>query len=410
MSASPSRARNPYRPGAAVTPLYLAGRTKAISRFRNTLASSPELPANIKLTGLRGVGKTVLLKEFDRTAREDLGWLTSRVQIEPRHNRDDAITALIADLGRKAVLQASRAARLRARVGDLVTAARGLITVTYEDLELTFGAPPPGTDSLAEALFNAAKAADDNGYEGYLLMLDEAQLLRDDKDASGQHPLSVLVAAVNTLQEAEIPVALVMCGLPTLKANLLKARTYSERMFRGEEIGSLAGPPGSSDAVEAFVKPLEGTGVRATDELIAGVISEVEGYPFFIQLWGAELWDAAAEAGVTELDEVLLQAVQPDIYERLDNDFYGTRVDSLTPAEADLLMATARCSYPPLRTADIRSRSSKTDNNVNVLMGRLAEQGVVYRIQKGAYEYTAPRFHEYLQRRAAKLAVRNDKP
>ena len=98
--------------------------------------------------------------------------------------------------------------------------------------------------------------------------------------------------------------------------------------------------------------------------------------------------------------------VEADIYQRLDLDFYEGRVESLTPAEQDLLMATAACSYPPLKTADIRGQSPKTEGNVNVLMGRLADQGVVFRVQKGVSEYTAPKFHDYLQRRRQRLAER----
>lgn len=396
-------AKNPYRPGAAVSPLHLAGRSKSIRDFKRTLGGSPEVPANMKLTGLRGVGKTVLLKEFERVANENLGWVTSRVQIEPRHNRDNELTKLIVDLADRATRQASRAARLKSKVAGVAAVARGIVKVSYEDIEFSFGGTDRNTATIAQALFEAASAADANGQEGYLLMLDEAQVLRDDRNADGQHPLSLLIAAVNNLQEAELPIGLVLCGLPTLSANLLRARTYTERMFRGEEIGRLGSPPEANDALDAFVKPLEGSGVTATDSLARRVVEEVEGYPFFIQLWGAELWEAASDAGVTVLDDELLDLVEPEIYSRLDKDFYGTRVEALTPAEQDLLMATARCSYPPLRSSDIRGKSKKTDGNVNVLMGRLSEQGVVYRVQKGTYEYTAPKFHDYLKRRADRL-------
>ncbi len=403
MCGMPSPSRNPYRPGAALSPLHLAGRARELQRFRSTLAGSPELPANLRLTGLHGVGKTVLLKEFEKVAGEDQEWVTSRVQIEPRHNTEDDLTELVVGLADQARMKASRAARLKAKLSGAVATARGLIKVSYEDLE--FSLAPSASEkqrTITKALFDAAATADESGFAGYLLLLDEAQVLRDDKDRNGEHPLSLLVAAVNTLQESELPVGLVVCGLPTLRANLLRARTYSERMFRGEEIGRLA----AIDAREAFVKPLEETGVTATDALVDRAIAEVEGYPFFIQLWGAELWDAAAIAEVDELNEDLLDQVAPDIYQRLDSDFYEGRVESLTPAEQDLLMATASCSYPPLRTADIRAQSNKTESNVNVLMGRLADQGVVFRVQKGIYEYTAPKFHDYLKRRQQRLAQR----
>jgi hypothetical protein len=207
----------------------------------------------------------------------------------------------------------------------------------------------------------------------------------------------MLVATVNVLQESGLPIALVMCGLPTLTSNLQKARTYSERMFRSEQIGALSGNPGP--ARDALIKPLEGTGITATDDLVTRIIDEVEGYPFFIQLWGAELWEAAREAGTSTFTTDLLDGVEPDIYDRLDHEFYAGRVDTLTPSEQDVLLATADCPYPPLKTADIRARSTKSDGNINVLMGRLADQGVIYREQKGQYRYTAPKFYEYLKRR-----------
>ena len=147
------------------------------------------------------------------------------------------------------------------------------------------------------------------------------------------------------------------------------------------------------------MEPLAGTGITASDDLVARVLDEVEGYPFFIQLWGAELWEAATDAGTTSFTSGLLDTIEGDIYARLDDEFYAGRVETLTPSEQDLLLSTAHCPYPPLRTADIKTRSSKSEGNVNVLMGRLTDQGVLYRVQKGVYEYTAPKFHQYLQRR-----------
>jgi hypothetical protein len=95
--------------------------------------------------------------------------------------------------------------------------------------------------------------------------------------------------------------------------------------------------------------------------------------------------------------------IEADTYERLDDEFYAGRIETLTASEQDLLLAAAACTYPPLETADIRQRSAKSDGNINVLMGRLTEQGVLYRVQKGQYEYTAPKFHEHLIRRTGSL-------
>jgi DNA-binding transcriptional ArsR family regulator len=205
----------------------------------------------------------------------------------------------------------------------------------------------------------------------------------------------LLIAAVSSLQKAELPIGMVLCGLPTLTGNLLRARSYTERMFRGEEIGSL----GPKDAKEALVRPLEESPVILDSGLAERVVEEVEGYPYFLQLWGAELWDAADVAGVDRFSEQLLDAARPEIYRRLDLDFYDPRVATLTPAEQDVLLASADCEYPPLVVADLNEAVSKTPGNINVLLGRLVDSGVLYRIRKGQYEYTAPKFRDFLLRR-----------
>lgn len=395
MSAAPG-VKNPYRPGAATPPLFLAGRQPQLDRFPKLLRGAPEIPANLRITGLRGVGKSVLLKELQRIAHEDR-WATARHQLEPRHNTEESLSALVTRSAEDTIRKMSRVRQVKAAVSDAASVGRRLLTVTLEDVTFSLGGETQIEVDLVTSLFKAVEAAAETGHEGFALLLDEAQVIRDDTTRDGDHPVSMLVAAVNALQEAGLPLALVMCGLPTLRANLQRARTYSERMFRGEHIGELAGNPGP--ARDAFVEPLKRTGVTADEDLISRVLSEVEGYPFFIQLWGAELWEAAADARTTVLTSDLLDAIESDIYKRLDEEFYAGRVETLTPSEQDLLLASATCPYPPLTTADIRARSDKSGGNINVLMGRLTDQGVLYRIQKGQYQYTAPKFHEYLVRR-----------
>ncbi|KQY55840.1 hypothetical protein ASD11_15175 [Aeromicrobium sp. Root495] len=323
------------------------------------------------------------------------------MQLEPRHNNESELRDLITSLAGVAQRRMSRTRALKGKVTHVVAASRELLQVTIEDVTFSLAG---GTDSeaeLAETLLQTVKAALETGHAGFALLLDEAQAIRDDKDRGGEHPLSMLVATVNALQEAGLPIALVLCGLPTLRANLQKARTYSERMFKAENIAELTGNPGP--ARDAFVVPLEGTGVTADDDLIARVLDEVEGYPFFIQLWGAELWEAAKDVGRAHFDITMLDAIEGQIYERLDEEFYVGRIEALTPSEQDLLLLSEECPYPPLRTADLRARSDKSQGNINVLMGRLTEQGVLYRIQNGQYGYTAPKFAEYLARRKASM-------
>ncbi len=391
---SASLGKNPFRPGVGTKPLYLAGRDQSLRRFRSVIRAAPEQPANMRLIGLRGVGKTVLLGEFSVLAKE-LNWATAFLELQPGHKTDDAVSSALAATLKATRDELSRVERLKNAVGGAVRKV-GTLGIEWGEFRMTY---EPGTnptqEDLSRALFESVESVISHGAEGLMLLLDEAQVIRDETRATGQHPLSLLVAAISSLQKAELPVGMVLCGLPTLTGNLLRARSYTERMFRGEEIGSLE----PDDARDALVRPLAESPVTLSPELAERVVEEVEGYPYFLQLWGAELWDAAEVAGVTRLSERLLDAARPEIYRRLDLDFYDPRVATLTPAEQDVLFASADCEYPPLVVADLNAAISKTPGNVNVLLGRLVESGVLYRVRKGQYEYTAPKFRDFLLRR-----------
>ncbi|HLL91993.1 MAG TPA: ATP-binding protein [Solirubrobacteraceae bacterium] len=393
---SASLGKNPFRPGVGTKPLYLAGRDQSLRRFKSVLRAAPEQPANMRLTGLRGVGKTVLLGEF-RAVAQELDWASAFLELQPGHNTDDAVSAALTATLRAVREEISRVERLKSAVGG-ATRKVGTLGIEWGEFRMTYepGASPSRED-LSRALFETVDSVVSHGRDGLMLLLDEVQVIRDETRASGQHPLSMLIAAVSSLQKAELPIGMVLCGLPTLTGNLLRARSYTERMFRGEEIGSL----GPDDAKDALIRPLSGSGVVPEPGLVARVVEEVEGYPYFLQLWGAELWDAADAAEVDRFSEQLLVAARPEIYRRLDLDFYDPRVATLTPAEQDVLLASADCAYPPLAVADLNEAISKTPGNINVLLGRLVDGGVLYRVRKGQYEYTAPKFRDFLLRRVS---------
>jgi DNA-binding transcriptional ArsR family regulator len=393
MSESPGK--NPYRPGVGVRPLYLAGREAPQRRFAAMLRAAPEQPASMRVTGLRGVGKTVLLEVFAEQASL-MDWEPAFLELQPSHNTDEALRAVLGSLLDQARRRLSRLARLRAVAGTALRSTK--LSFSWEELALSVTFGSDREEELAQELYETVELALARGRAGLVLLLDEAQLVRDERDRHGEHPLSLLIAPVVALQRRELPLALVVCGLPTLTGNLQKARSYSERLFRGEEIDSL--PP--AEAAEAFTRPLEQTRRSTSPGVAEVVVGEVEGYPYFLQLFGSELWDASDLAGVERFTPELLDATRPDIYDRLDRDFYEPRIATLTPAEQDILTASASCPYPPLRAADLNHASDKTPGNVNVLLGRLVDAGALYRIRKGEYAYTAPKFREYLARKAVR--------
>ncbi|MEK7298927.1 MAG: ATP-binding protein [Candidatus Margulisiibacteriota bacterium] len=392
MTAKPRT--NPFRPGVGTPPLVLVGRDRAISTFKAVLRGAPDLPANMRLTGLRGVGKTVLLQKFYSTAVES-NWFASSVELQPGHNSEKTMKDLLFQIISDAEAKMSRAERIKASLHKTAEHVVKSISVSYSDMTFQYQGVPDRDQDITKRLFEVTELAVKKGYLGYLLLLDEAQVIKDETSASGQHPLSMLIACVSSLQRNGLPIGLVLCGLPTLTSNLLRARSYTERMFRGELVSSL----NKEDALKAFVEPLKKSGIEWSEDLAKEVIEEVEGYPYFIQLWGAELWEASMEGNTNLLTPALLDAIRPHIYQRLDLDFYEPRVHTLTPAEQDVLLSTAGCSYPPIVVSDLKTVSDKTPENINVLLGRLVESGVLFRVRQGQYDYTAPKFRQYLLRR-----------
>jgi hypothetical protein len=356
----------------------------------------------MRLTGLRGVGKTVLLGEFAEQAKA-ANWAVATLELRPPHNKEQTLLSDLMPLLEDTRRRLSTAGLIKKAIGD-VGRAVGRVGLTYNDVKVTYDSSQASTKTvdLVEVLLETVREATKHGREGFLLLLDEAQAVRDDRDSGGQHSLSMLISATSSIQKEAVPLGLVLCGLPTLAGNLLRARSYTERMFRGEEVGRLD----VSEATAAFTEALKPTPIRASPDLVENVVSEVEGYPYFIQLWGAALWDAAIDAGAEELSMDVLRVTRPEIYRRLDLDFYEPRLATLTPAEQDLLLASVACSYPPLETIEMNGSIAKSPGNINVLLGRLVEAGVLYRPRKGQYEYTAPKFREYLLRRNKKAPER----
>src|SRR5438477_4283911 len=216
--------KNPYRPGVGTRPAFLAGRESALRSFDAILRGAPEQAANLRVTGLRGVGKTVLLAEFAERARS-AGWIVVSLELGPRHATEHALVDTLAVRAAEAREALSRVARIKSLIGHAGRAA-GRIGVAYDEIKVSVDMGSTSSNDaaqrLARELYDTLALVEKHGRAGLLLLLDEAQVLRDERDRTGSHPLSLLISTVSALQRAEppLPLGLVLCGLPTLLANL----------------------------------------------------------------------------------------------------------------------------------------------------------------------------------------------
>jgi AAA ATPase domain len=175
------RELNPFAPGADRRPPELVGRDGELTAFDTIVARTRNQLGSraMVLSGLRGVGKTVLLNAM-RDRAEKAGWLV--VSLEAQRS-DQADAAVRRRLVRELVVAArrlnppSRGARLRAALGSIESFKVQVgVTGISLDVEPSTGRADSGdleTD-LGELVEDLAEALAEEGL-GFGLFIDEMQ-------------------------------------------------------------------------------------------------------------------------------------------------------------------------------------------------------------------------------------------
>ncbi|MGH3343760.1 MAG: AAA family ATPase [Carbonactinosporaceae bacterium] len=385
--------RNPYAPGAGQRPPELAGRDREMQQFEVVLErvarGRPE--RSMVLTGLRGVGKTVLLNAMRSQAIQRL-WGTGKVEarpdqplrrpvasalhlaireVAPRHRDPDRIEAFLGVLKAFALRDpaAPRAAG-RWQPGIDVPAARG--RADSGDIEI----------DLTELFVDAASVATDLGV-GIALFVDEMQDVRPED-------VSALCTACHELSQQMAPLIVVGAGLPHLPPLLSSCRSYSERLFRYVRIDRL--DRGSAD--HALTAPARSEGVDFTSSALEALYEESDGYPYFVQAYGKVAWDVAPQNPITS-DDVRVSA--PSAEAELAVGFFGSRYERATPAERDYMRMMASLGDGPVATADVAKAIGRQPSSLSPARDGLIKKGLIYSAERGSIAFTVPHFGQFLR-------------
>lgn len=285
--------RNPYRPGVGTPPPFLADRDAQLRRFSRYLDDFPEVRRNVRVTGLRGVGKTVLLKEYRKEAK-DLGWVVIRRDVSPRLSNEADFAVAIRDDLEKAAAELSLTAKLKNRLSKAKSVIERIEVGLPGDVTVSIGGGGARTslleDRVRDGLLEVGRIAKTAG-RGVAFLYDEAHLLHD-RPRKAQFPLSALLGAFVEAQDdddEEYPLMLVVSGLPPLINNLQEARSHSERLFEAEPLSDLSLEPDNgkpSAAVLALTEAVRGTDLSYAPSVAAKIVEDVSGYPYFIQKFG----------------------------------------------------------------------------------------------------------------------------
>ncbi len=381
---------NPYTPNAGARPPLLVGRDDQLSTFDVLLARLQHgyTEQSMIITGLRGVGKTVLLGEF-REKAEGLGWVA--VEAEVAKHADLGVRA--AQLARRALLHVAPKARWKDRARraagvlksfTLTVSSEGALTAGL-DVEPVEGVADSGelAEDLSDLFVALGEAARDHD-TGVVFLFDEIQFL------SPPH-FEALIAALHKTVQRALPVTLVGAGLPQIPRLAGEAKSYAERLFKFPHIGSLE----RGQAVEALVGPARALDTDFTRPAVDFIVDYTEGYPYFLQEYGKTAWDEAESSPVTLK---VVRAVRPLVEAKLDGGFFKVRAERTTQFELRYLRAMAELGPQPHKASDVAGALGRTSDQLGPTRSRLIDKGLLYTPGYGLAAFTVPQFDRYLLR------------
>jgi len=383
---------NPYTPGAGLVPNYLAGRDNTIEEAKEVISyvAHGYPTRSIVYYGLRGVGKTVLLNKIEDIAEEN-GVLYEHIEVSERSSFKISISLHI----QKLIRQMSVKEKARSYVQKAMSVLKAF-KITYstegeisfgldDDVVAAIGVSDTGNfaNDLTE-LFVSMGTLAKSSESSVCLFIDEIQYLKDDE-------FEALITAVHRINQKGLPVTLFAAGLPKIAKIAGDIKSYAERLFSFISIDSL----NTEAAKLALIEPAKKIGVTFTDEAIDKILSVTEGYPYFLQEYGKQVW---AFIKNNNIDITSVQEAYPVFEKSLDDSFFKVRYDRATPKEKEFMLAMTQCGELPCTIAQIASKMNTNVKSISPLRAQLIYKGFIYATSYGEVDFTVPQFNKYLKR------------
>ncbi|MBH8620644.1 AAA family ATPase [Bifidobacterium adolescentis] len=377
---------NPFMPGAGMQPPELVGRERDLEIVDRMIARTKlnNLDRGIIFSGLRGVGKTVLLVKLQEMAAGK-NMLTAK--IESSGNPDDDYEAIFHEIN-LAAMKIHLVGGLKKRLGDVISniksmsfGAFGLSASVSRESSAQTSENPFKLELLIESITTELRKSN----SGLYLFIDELQEMADE-------PLGTLMSIQHKMGQRSLPFYIIGAGLPNLPGVLSKSRSYAERLFEYRTIGQLS----DTDAAEGFQKPARRNGRPFTDDALNELIKVSSGYPYFIQAYGKAAWNASGS------NPIPLQAVTKSeacARAELDDGLYSARWQRTTPTGRRYLAAMAKIgTESPSSTAEVADRLGKSTGEISMTRDKLIKLGLIYSPEYGKVAFTVPGMGEFILR------------
>ena len=362
---------NPFRPTFGVSPPVLAGRYEILEDFATALDEGPGALERASLfVGARGTGKTVMLNEVEAIARQR-GWHVVAETATPglverleSHRLPELLTELDPD---------ATTWRLKGVSGMGVGAS-------WDTTERHRSRP-----DLRAQLRLLGDVIPKAGGAGLLLTVDEIH-------GADRSEIRDVGATIQHCFREELPIAFVAAGLPSAVHDMLasdKVLTFLRRGARYE-----LGEVDLAEAAQAIETPLNDHGRTITPDALDLAARATSGYPFMIQMIGAQLWRHAGDADTVTVDTAqrAIRTAMP----RMGRLVHEPALADLSDGDRAFLAAMA-VDDGPSRISDIKTRLDVSDNYAGQYRLRLLGAEIIEDAGRGRVDFELPYLREYLR-------------
>ena len=380
---------NPYRPGAGMSPAYLAGRDTTINEAQNILQAINYgySARSVVYYGLRGVGKTVLLNYIENLA-DEMDLPSEYMEIA---ERDRSFQYQMALHIYKLINRLSLLKNIESHIKKALSILKAF-TIKYGCDDISIEVNPANgisdTGNLANdmtELFLALGVIAQKQNKGVILFIDEIQYIKDDE-------FEALMEAIHRTNQKNYPIVIFSAGLPKIAKIAGDVKSYAERLFDFIEIDSL----NNEEAKLALIEPAKRFQINYTDEAINKIIEITQGYPYFLQEYGKWVWECKKEESI--IDIKIVNKAYDKFEQSLDKAFFKVRHDRATAREIEFMTAMVACEKLPCSTKEIANIMGESIQAISPLRAQLIHKGFIYAAKRGEVDFTVPQFDKYLKR------------
>ena len=379
---------NPYRPGAGLMTTYLAGRDEDIQTVDQMfVALTMNIPTqSIIFSGLRGVGKTVLINKLQKIA-EDKDIFCKHIEVE---DRDDFISQIVS-CSQSFLRKVSAKEKFKHLIQKPLDALKAL-TVSFDPNDNTFSMSLQERElytstNLTQSLTDVLTTIGETAYKSEIPMcffIDEMQYMKAKE-------LGSLIAALHRTNQLGYPVMVIGAGLPKIYKMLSDEKSYSERLFLYKEIGALT----EEQSKKAIIMPAQKFGVAYSEEAIREIISITKGYPFFIQQMCQIVYQNTDEK---EIEKKHVETSTNDFLKTLDTGFFKVRYERCADSDKKFVFAMVKCGDLPCTISNVAHNLHKSVNSISTTRAQLISKGIIYPIRYKELDFTVPEFNKYVMR------------